>query len=70
MTLAQWCANSNESAIRIASRPGAIGVWSQAGRTDLHVNLWSLSDHLVEAVSGPVVWLVPRPFNAANFQES
>lgn len=62
MTLKQW---SKKTGVPVKHHPGGGTYVYTAGIRDEN-ELWELKDHVVSTVSGPVVWLEPRPASKKN----
>ena len=58
--LSQWAEAAGVKPTARTTWVGATSVLSLPGYP-LHAELWRLSDYVVSTVSGPVVWLIPRP---------
>lgn len=62
MTLAQWCKVAGVLPTHPTTERGAVSVCVTLDhQSELCHDLWHLADYLVSSISGPVVWMLPRP---------
>jgi hypothetical protein len=66
MNLRQWSKRTGILPTHPTTGRGAVSLtFTYDTDSQLHHELWRLTDYAVSTVSGPVVWLVPRPKGAS-----
>lgn len=69
MTLKKWVQLSGIKHTTPTTEREAVSVLSDDRNNPLHANLWHLSDYVVTAVAGSVVWMVPRRMKVCGICE-
>lgn len=64
MLLTEWQSTSGILATHPTTERGAVSLVLDHSHP-MRSELWHLHDYVVSTVSGPVVWLVPRPTDAS-----